>query len=67
MRLVALLVLVALQGMVGTVQFFTGVPAVLVAVHVARRSRLHGRDRSAMGVDATAVIRQGPEPEPIQS
>ncbi len=34
LRLVALLVLVALQGMVGTVQFYTGVPAVLVAVHV---------------------------------
>ena len=35
MRVVVLLVLVALQGMVGTVQFFTGVPAALVAVHVA--------------------------------
>jgi cytochrome c oxidase assembly protein subunit 15 len=34
LRLVTLLVLVALQGMVGTVQFYTGVPAVLVAVHV---------------------------------
>ena len=34
-RLSVLLVLVVAQGLVGTVQFFTGVPAALVAVHVA--------------------------------
>jgi cytochrome c oxidase assembly protein subunit 15 len=33
-RLGVLLVLVCAQGLVGTVQFFTGVPAALVAVHV---------------------------------
>ncbi|MCU1695701.1 MAG: uncharacterized protein JWR34_1764 [Mycobacterium sp.] len=35
LRLWVLLVLVCAQGMVGTVQFFAGVPAALVAVHVA--------------------------------
>jgi heme a synthase len=35
LRVVTLLVLIAGQGMVGTVQFYTGVPAALVAVHVA--------------------------------
>jgi len=34
LRLGVLLVLVCAQGLVGTVQFFTGVPAALVAVHV---------------------------------
>ncbi len=34
-RLCVLLVLVVAQGLVGTVQFFTGVPAALVAIHVA--------------------------------
>jgi cytochrome c oxidase assembly protein subunit 15 len=35
LRLYVLLALVCAQGLVGTVQFLTGVPAVLVAVHVA--------------------------------
>jgi len=35
LRLSVLLVLVCAQGLVGTVQFFTGVPAALVAIHVA--------------------------------
>jgi len=35
LRLAVLLVLVCAQGLVGVVQFYTGVPAVLVAVHVA--------------------------------
>lgn len=34
-RLGVLLILVVAQGLVGTVQFFTGVPAALVAIHVA--------------------------------
>ncbi|MCV7390211.1 COX15/CtaA family protein [Mycolicibacterium porcinum] len=34
-RLAALVALVCAQGLVGIVQFYTGVPAVLVAVHVA--------------------------------
>ena len=35
LRLAVLLVLVCAQGLVGVVQFYTGVPAALVAVHVA--------------------------------
>jgi heme a synthase len=35
LRLGVLLMLVCAQGLVGTVQFFTGVPAALVAIHVA--------------------------------
>jgi cytochrome c oxidase assembly protein subunit 15 len=34
-RFTALLALTLAQGFVGVVQFYTGVPAVLVAVHVA--------------------------------
>ena len=34
-RLVVLLIIVCLQGLVGIVQFYTGVPAGLVALHVA--------------------------------
>jgi cytochrome c oxidase assembly protein subunit 15 len=35
LRLSVLLALVCAQGLVGTVQFYTGVPAALVAIHVA--------------------------------
>ena len=62
MRVVVLLVLVALQGMVGTVQFYYGVPAVLVAVHVAG---------AAICTAATAALwasmRERTEPEPVES
>lgn len=62
MRVVVLLVLVAFQGMVGTVQFFSGVPAALVAVHVAG---------AAICTAATAALwasmRQRTEPEPVQT
>ncbi len=61
LRLVALLVLVALQGMVGTVQFYTGVPAVLVAVHVAGAAAC-----TAATSALWASMRQRAEPEPIQ-
>lgn len=61
-RLAVLVVVVCLQGMVGAVQFFTGVPAVLVAVHVAG---------AAVCTAATAALwasmRQRAEPEPIES
>ena len=61
LRLGVLLALVCAQGLVGTVQFFTGVPAALVAVHVRGRGRVHGGHRGAMGVDARAVqARAGP-------
>jgi cytochrome c oxidase assembly protein subunit 15 len=61
LRLVALLVLVALQGMVGTVQFYTGVPPVLVAVHV-----LGAAACTAATSALWASMRQRAEPEPIQ-
>jgi heme a synthase len=62
LRWVVLLALVCAQGLVGTVQFFTGVPAALVAVHVAG---------AAVCTAATAALwasmRERAEPEPIES
>ncbi|KUH97582.1 hypothetical protein AU190_12870 [Mycolicibacterium acapulense] len=61
LRLVVLLVLVVCQGLVGTVQFFTGVPAALVAVHVAG---------AALCTAATAALwasmRERAKPEPVE-
>lgn len=61
LRLGVLVVLVAAQGTVGTVQFFTGVPAALVAVHVAG---------AALCTAATAALwasmRERTEPQPLQ-
>jgi len=61
LRLNVLLVLVAAQGFVGTVQFFTGVPAALVAVHVLG---------AAACTAATAALwvsmRERSEPEPLE-
>jgi cytochrome c oxidase assembly protein subunit 15 len=60
-RLAVLIVLVCGQGLVGTVQFFTGVPPVLVAVHVAG---------AAMCTAATAALwasmRERAESQPLQ-
>jgi cytochrome c oxidase assembly protein subunit 15 len=62
LRLGVLLALVFGQGLLGTVQFFTGVPAVLVACHVAG---------AALCTAATAALwasmRERAEPEPLQS
>ncbi len=61
-RLAVLLVLVFGQGLLGTVQFFTGVPAALVAFHVAG---------AALCTAATAALwasmRERAEPQPLQS
>jgi cytochrome c oxidase assembly protein subunit 15 len=61
-RLGVLVVLVLGQGLLGTVQFFTGVPAALVALHVAG---------AALCTAATAALwgsmRERAEPEPLQS
>lgn len=62
MRLVVLVILVALQGMVGTVQFFTGVPAALVAVHVAGAAICTGATAALW-----ASMRQRTQAEPVQS
>ncbi len=61
MRLGLLLVLVLGQGLLGTVQFFAGVPAALVALHVAG---------AALCTAATAALwasmRERAEPQPLQ-
>ncbi|WP_197506181.1 MULTISPECIES: heme A synthase [Mycobacterium] len=61
LRLVVLVALVVCQGLVGTVQFFTGVPAALVAVHVAG---------AALCTAATAALwasmRERAKPEPVE-
>src|ERR1700742_1844864 len=61
LRLGVLLIAVLGQAAVGTVQFFTGVPAALVAVHVAG---------AAICTAATAALwasmRQRTEPQPVQ-
>jgi len=60
-RLVVLIVLICLQGMVGAVQFFTGVPAALVAVHVAGAAAC-----TAATAALWASMRQRTEPETLQ-
>lgn len=62
LRLVTLLILVSAQGMVGTVQFFTGVPAALVAVHVAGAAAC-----TAATAALWASMRERAEPEPLES
>lgn len=61
LRLGVLIVLVCGQGLVGAVQFFTGVPAALVALHVAG---------AALCTAATAALwasmRERTEPQPLQ-
>jgi cytochrome c oxidase assembly protein subunit 15 len=66
LRLVALLVLVALQGMVGTVQFYTGVPAALVAVHVLGAAACTAATAALWASMRTTSIPEGSEPEPVQ-
>jgi heme a synthase len=62
LRLWVLLVLVCAQGLVGTVQFFTGVPAALVAVHVAGAAAC-----AAATAALWASMRERAEPEPVES
>ncbi|AMO61701.1 Unidentified antibiotic-transport integral membrane ABC transporter [Mycolicibacterium phlei] len=60
-RLGVLLILVVAQGLVGVVQFWTGVPAALVAVHVAGAAAC-----TAATAALWASMRQRSEPEPVQ-
>lgn len=60
-RLGVLLALVLAQGLVGAVQFFTGVPAALVAVHVAGAAAC-----TAATSALWASMRQRAEPEPVE-
>jgi cytochrome c oxidase assembly protein subunit 15 len=62
LRWTVLLALVCAQGLVGTVQFFTGVPAALVAVHVAGAAAC-----TAATAALWASMRERAEPEPVQS
>jgi heme a synthase len=62
LRLWALLALVCGQGLVGVVQFYTGVPAVLVAIHVAGAAAC-----TAATAALWASMRQRAESQPIQS
>lgn len=62
LRLGVLVVLVVVQGLVGTVQFFTGVPAALVAVHVAGAAAC-----TAATAALWASMRERAEPEPVES
>ncbi len=61
LRLGVLIVLVCAQALVGTVQYFTGVPATLVAVHVAGAAAV-----TAATAALWASMRQRTKPEPLQ-
>ena len=61
-RLAVLIALVIAQGTVGVVQFFTGVPAVLVAVHVAGAAAC-----TAATAALWASMRQRAEPKTLES
>ncbi|WP_283608149.1 COX15/CtaA family protein [Mycolicibacterium poriferae] len=60
-RLAVLVVLVAAQGLLGTIQFFTGVPAALVALHVAGAAAC-----TAATAALWASMRERTEAEPLQ-
>ncbi|KAA0101221.1 heme A synthase [Mycolicibacterium sp. P1-18] len=66
MRVVVLLVAVALQGMVGTVQFFTGVPAALVAVHVAGAAICTAATAALWASMRSRSAVERAEPQPVQ-
>jgi cytochrome c oxidase assembly protein subunit 15 len=61
LRLGVLIALLCAQGLVGTVQFFTGVPAALVAVHVAGAAAC-----TAATAALWASMRQRAEAHPVQ-
>jgi cytochrome c oxidase assembly protein subunit 15 len=60
-RLVVLLLLVAAQALVGRVQYAIGVPAALVAIHVAGAAAC-----TAATSALWASMRERAEPEPVQ-
>jgi cytochrome c oxidase assembly protein subunit 15 len=60
-RLAVLVILICAQGAVGTIQFFTGVPAALVAVHVAGAAAV-----TAATAALWASMRERTEPESVQ-
>ncbi len=60
-RLGVLVILVCAQGLVGIVQYFTGVPAALVALHVAGAAAC-----TAATAALWASMRERAQPEPVQ-
>jgi cytochrome c oxidase assembly protein subunit 15 len=60
-RLVVLLILVAAQALVGRVQYAIGVPAALVAIHVAGAAAC-----TAATSALWASMRERTKPEPVQ-
>jgi heme a synthase len=68
LRLAVLLALVCAQALVGVVQFYTGVPAPLVAVHVAGAAACTAATAAlwASVRQRRASMRQRAEPEPLQ-
>jgi heme a synthase len=60
-RLAVLLVLVCAQGIVGTTQFYAGVPAALVAIHVAGAAACTAATSALL-----ASMRERAEPQPVQ-
>ncbi|MGH3847993.1 MAG: COX15/CtaA family protein, partial [Pseudonocardiaceae bacterium] len=60
-RLGVVIVLASGQGLVGVVQFFTGVPAALVATHVAGAALV-----TAATAALWASMRERTQPEPVQ-
>lgn len=61
LRLYVLVGLIVAQGLIGAIQFFTGVPAALVAVHVAGAGAC-----TAATAALWAALRQRTEAEPLQ-
>lgn len=61
-RLAVLIALAVAQGLVGAVQYFTGVPAALVAVHVAGAAAV-----TAATAALWASMRQRTQAEPLES
>ncbi len=59
-RLTAVVVLTLAQGLIGVVQYFTGVPAVLVIMHVAGAVLVTGATAALW-----ASLRERAEPEPL--
>ena len=65
LRLGVLLALVCGQGLVGAVQFFNGVPAALVAVHVAGAAACTAAT-SALWASMRSSVRERSEPKPLE-
>jgi cytochrome c oxidase assembly protein subunit 15 len=64
-RLGVLLALVGAQAVVGTAQYFTGVPAALVAVHVAGAAACTAAT-AALWASMRVSMRERTKPEPLQ-